>query len=449
MKAIRMGSSLRIAVAVSAALAMTACLGACLAPAASARPDPLIAFPADKQQGESAGRFGIAPFAIASSPVTGEVYVVDLGNHRINVFTAWGQFIRAFGWNVDASDPAEELQTCTPETGCKKGSSGSGLGQIGEIVGGGITVDPMGNVYVGDLWASRRIQKFSSTGEFLLAFGGSGTGDGEFSTFGTPATSIGTSPDGESVYVGDRNRIQEFGSDGSFKSEITFKSLHEQMSVFPETGQILALVADPNDGELHISVSKEVSSEAALPYVFTVDPDSGKLLGEYDSGDLIGQQGPEMGAPKLIAVDSDENLYVFNAAGGSGSGLPQLFKFDPVGNLLIPNQGEQEAIKKENEEINKGFHENPFSRFPDSSATTPLVWGIGTNGGCGTEEDILYIGRGGGSFAYVEAYGPPPQDTVKCPPPPPGVPEVGSQYATSVGTDSAVLGAEINPRYAL
>ena len=49
--------------------------------------------------GAGAGQF-IAPNGIGTDPNTGHVYVIDLGNNRINQFTPWGNFVKAFGWDV-------------------------------------------------------------------------------------------------------------------------------------------------------------------------------------------------------------------------------------------------------------------------------------------------------------------------------------------------------------
>lgn len=48
-------------------------------------------------------------------------------------------------------------------------------------LGGGVTVDGLGNVYIAD-GANNRIQKFSSEGEFLTAWGSRGAGPGQFET---------------------------------------------------------------------------------------------------------------------------------------------------------------------------------------------------------------------------------------------------------------------------
>ena len=62
-------------------------------------------------------------------------------------------------------------------------------------------------------WRNDRIQKFTADGEFLMAFGGSGRGEGEFNR----PTGVAVDKDGV-IYVTDykNNRLQIFDADGNF-----------------------------------------------------------------------------------------------------------------------------------------------------------------------------------------------------------------------------------------
>ena len=87
---------------------------------------------------------------------------------------------------------------------------GSAEGQFAAPLG--IAVDGVGNVYVADN-QNHRIQKFSTSGDFLETWGSEGAGNGQFQFPG------GVTVDGAgSVYVTDANnhRIQVFSSDGTF-----------------------------------------------------------------------------------------------------------------------------------------------------------------------------------------------------------------------------------------
>ena len=407
--------------------------------AASNRPEALIQFPGDGVQGEAAGRMDL-PQTLAASPITGDVYVADLSNARVDEFGAWGQFMRAFGWKVNANHPEEKLQVCTTASGCLKGSGGSGNGQFSHTGGsgdmrGGIAIDPAGDVYVGDM-GNYRVQKFSATGEFLLTFGSEGTGNGQFSSE-VSGNYIALSPDGATVYVGDHNRIEAFGANGTFKAQYTFKALHEAMASFPETATTRALATDPTNGDLYVALREGPAS------IFKLDPGTGNFVGTLTA--------PTLKRPTGLATDSDGDLYVVN----DGSGVPEdgreeILKFDAAGNKLIPSHEEEEEGKAEEKAKGEGKPFEPFEPFGGPNDRTEL-FGITTDAACEAEENDLYVAHlfDLANLSYISAYGPPPQNTVKCPPPPPETPEIGAQYAIAVGTDSAVLKAEINPHYAL
>ena len=119
---------------------------------------------------------------------SGNVYVADSFNHRIQKFDSNGKFI------------------------AKWGSKGTGDGEFNYPYG--ISVDSSsGTVYVADA-VNRRIQKFDSNGKFIAKWGSKGTGDGEFDK------PYGISVDSSSgtVYVADTyNRcIQKFDSKCKF-----------------------------------------------------------------------------------------------------------------------------------------------------------------------------------------------------------------------------------------
>ncbi len=83
---------------------------------------------------------------------TGNVYVADFSNHRIQVFTAEGKFLRMFG------------------------RRGHGRGELFCPIS--ITLDTSDRVYVGD--SNHRLSLFTSDGHFISSFGRLGSGPGEF-----------------------------------------------------------------------------------------------------------------------------------------------------------------------------------------------------------------------------------------------------------------------------
>ena len=134
--------------------------------------------------GSGDGQFK-APWGVAAD-TSGNIYVADADNHRIQKFDSNGTFITKWGVN------------------------GSGDGQFNSPTG--VTVDASGNIYVTD-YLNNRVQKFDSSGTFITKWGSSGTGDGQFNfPFGVAVDASGN------VYVVDdyNNRIQKFTSIGTF-----------------------------------------------------------------------------------------------------------------------------------------------------------------------------------------------------------------------------------------
>ena len=135
--------------------------------------------------GSDEGEFD-SPAAVAVSP-KGNIVVADTGNRRIQVFSPKGLFLGAFG------------------------KSGSQRGQFKKPVA--VAVDRAENIYVVDR-ENHRLSKFDSAGTLLWEVGKEGEGDGEFYR----PVGVLVSPD-EEVYVLDAGnaRVQVFDGEGKFR----------------------------------------------------------------------------------------------------------------------------------------------------------------------------------------------------------------------------------------
>ncbi|MDC8437550.1 MAG: 6-bladed beta-propeller, partial [Candidatus Nitrosotenuis sp.] len=168
---------------------------------------------------------------------TGNVYVTDLGNTRVQKFSNDGTFLHA--WGIKGTRPGEfhapagiavggnsvyvvdhELHAVKKfDTNGKFikawGSEGTDAGKL--KLPNGVAVSKDNYVYVVDTGNSR-VQKFDSEGQFVSIIGSSGTGDGQLLT----PLGIAVDSDG-SIYVGDygNKRIQKFASNGSFLKSFT------------------------------------------------------------------------------------------------------------------------------------------------------------------------------------------------------------------------------------
>ena len=100
-------------------------------------------------EGSAPGQFSYPKDVAISS--SGVVYVTDFYNHRVQLFSANGQFISSFG------------------------SEGSQQGQLHHP--SGICVDSTNTVYVTD--KKHRVSMYTSNGEFIKCFGTRGSEEGE------------------------------------------------------------------------------------------------------------------------------------------------------------------------------------------------------------------------------------------------------------------------------
>jgi hypothetical protein len=100
--------------------------------------------------------FTVGGSGVAVNAVTGDVYVADTGNRRVDEFEAGGVFMRAWGWGV--ADGAAKLESCGPDAvpvtvECRRGLAGAGAGELSAPRflavdnSGGVS---QGGVYVGD-----------------------------------------------------------------------------------------------------------------------------------------------------------------------------------------------------------------------------------------------------------------------------------------------------------
>lgn len=81
-----------------------------------------------------AGQQCTSPRGIAANPDNGRVYVADGGNARVIEFSAWGEFLRTWGWGVVASGPNNDPQNEIQEVSV---DATSGSFTLRYFVGGG------------------------------------------------------------------------------------------------------------------------------------------------------------------------------------------------------------------------------------------------------------------------------------------------------------------------
>ena len=168
-----------------------------------------------------------------------------------------------------------------------------------------VAVGDDGSIYVTD-FGNKRIQKFTSTGEYVTHWGNSGKQLGDF------YNPSGIAVNADSVFVADRdlNRIQKFSLDGEFIQTWGKKGTSEGQFFYPSgitvNGDLLYVV---DTGNQRIQI-------------FTTD---GEFVSSFGSSGL----GPGQFL-NAVGIDSDEsgNVYV------TDKGNHKIEKFDAKGNFL-------------------------------------------------------------------------------------------------------------------
>lgn len=380
--------------------------------------------------GSAAGQCNI-PRGVAADSSDGRVFVADQENRRIVELTAWGEFVRTWGWDVIASGPDNNgvgFEICVPANGdiCKAGAAGAGAGQFGSLFGPqGLAVDSSGDVYVTDS-DNFRVQKFDSEGHFLRMWGrgvnagtsgnaeictnagpptdvcgagAEGTGNGQFSGWARPGDfiAIGLS---DQVYVGDKERIQRFDTAGVYQGQIAIP------------GETVQSLATDSAGNLYLTyLNGSVFSGLSKPNVHKLTP----------TGATGSPATFTVADPRAVTVDAVGDVYTFDPSvihtNEPQNDFPPILEFDSGAHLIAE------------------FGKDEFST--STGLTTNLCAGSASPGN-------LYVANSSSKPSFLRAYGTAPKG---CEAPPPKAPQITAQYAVSVGTDSALVRAQINPHF--
>jgi DNA-binding beta-propeller fold protein YncE len=259
-------------------------------------------------EGSAGGEF-IDPWGVAINENTGNVYVTDQGNSRIEELSSSGAFISTFGWGVN--DGKAQFETCTEAKRCRTGIAGAGSGQVSTEAG--VAIDSSGNVWVAD-YGNNRIEKFTASGAFSTAIGfGVNNGEEKLQTCTSNSCRSGTSGSGQgqfknplniafsgvNVYVTDygNNRVQELSTAGAYISQFGGSGSENRQFSGP-----YGIATDPTSGDLYV-----VDSGNRRVQQFTPE---GGFIAKFGA---VGTGGAQFAEPSGVAVNSAGGVYVVDS----------------------------------------------------------------------------------------------------------------------------------------
>ena len=272
---------------------------------------------------ELPGEFwGGSPHGIGVNSGSGDIYVVDTGNWRIQRFDADGGFVSMWGRDVVKAgaavdtDLGDAFEVCTHAPDCKRGVSGSRGGELSTAMA--VAVDQAtGTVYVND---SSRVQAFTADGAFLWAAGKDVIVDGSASdpgaVSGAQVCTVAAdckSADSTGVLGG------EFGGQQAGSSSGGANGLAVSPVAHPVTGAGNVVVTDRANGRV-----QELTSTGEFVRAFGWDAVSDGNPGDSATDEFeicvdaatckAGTAGGGLGqfgaaAPNRVAVDSTGAIY--------------------------------------------------------------------------------------------------------------------------------------------
>ncbi|RME06636.1 MAG: TIGR03663 family protein [Anaerolineae bacterium] len=237
---------------------------------------------ADSSQGPAHPGTFYEPWGVAVGP-DGSVYVADTWNHRVQKFTAEGEFITQWGYFGQG-------ETATAFWGPRD-----------------VVVDGSGRVYITDT-GNKRVVVFDADGNFITSFGSAGLLAGQFDE------PVGLAVDAQGrVYVADtwNQRVQVFEPD---ESGLHYAPVLE-WPIVGWYGQSL-------DNKPYLAVDE-------AGHVYVSDPEGYRILEFSTEGEFIRYwgdfgDGPDgLNLPAGLAVDAQGRLWVADA------GNHRILRFSP------------------------------------------------------------------------------------------------------------------------
>jgi DNA-binding beta-propeller fold protein YncE len=260
------------------------------------------------QEGREMGQFRQPGGVVVDQDA--RIYVADTYNHRVQVFTGDGRFLRTFG--AEGSQPGELLRPkglawgpngllYVADTGNHRIQAFDRAGNVVLSLGSfgtqpaqfnapeGIAVDAEQQLYIADT-QNHRVQKLAPDGSFRLSWGGSGSGKGEL----LGPSDVAVDRAGQVLVADTQNhRVQVFAGDGHYLWEI----------------------GKAGRGPAEFDAPRGIAIDDQ-GYIYVTDTGNGRVQIFDRAGQYVAQvghlgKGPgEFYSPAALWIDSQQTLYV-------------------------------------------------------------------------------------------------------------------------------------------
>lgn len=348
------------------------------------------------------------PRGVAVDQDSGQVYVSDTANFRVNVYDGVGNFLRSFGWDVVESGPGDAgagYEVCIAADGdtCKAGVPGGGEGQVGN---GGlgrlarqVAVSPgdgnpaTGTVFLADT-GNRRIGTYGFDGSSPASFGSAAVFDG-----GQP----------EQLAVDSRGIVYASNRHGDGSQPI------ERYDTENANGEGVGFLEPIPDGVNEVQEVTVSATAGTFKLTFegedTVDlPYNARPREEFNPTPAIDTVEEALKALPSVALGStgdNRNVRISGGPGNAGGSTPYRIEFDTA---LGAMNVSQMVASNGSTPLSGGTGVTVATAIPGQSGLVPyFTWGLGVDpdaDGAGPDADVLYVQRSIGSPTVVQQLGP-------------------------------------------
>jgi hypothetical protein len=425
--------------------------------------------------GQFAGPQGIGVDQTTLDLTSGDVYVADTANARVEQFDSAGKFIRTWGWGV--ADGASAFEVCT--SACRAGIPGTGAGQFSSPTS--VAVDSssdssQGDIYVGDS-TNNVVDKFSPSGALLATITGPSP-----STFSS-VTGVAVDGNGDLWVVdGSAGVVSEFDSDGALLSQFADGYGYTREVAADTVGNVYlingggvterwtpaARAAGPGNGV-------EVDSQSGTGLAVDLSTDDlyvdlggsveeleadGRSLGDYGSGLL--SQGAQMAYDPSVTLPGAGGPGALYVADQSGDDVAVFVPPGPAAPTVLPNSESATSITATAAALHATVDANGldtkyfFEYGPTTAYGTQIPLPPGTDIGAnyppasagvelsGLTASTAYHFRVVASNSLGKTYGPDATFTTATP----LAPAVEGETTANITPTKATLQATVNPEFA-